>query len=173
MTTGRINQVVTKPTRPSAPSRLWWSAGRLNRIHQMDTFNSTSQRENQVSNAKLTTVTEKQVRRKSLARSNCASGQFPPRQSAGILKERMRPNTRNLCSFQSNPTHWVAHNQRSPILADAPKDRKARADTSKPQVRTQTQSSRVGSQGAGVRSATTGKLATASPHIYNSPYCSQ
>jgi len=47
-----------------------WSAGRLNRIHQMDTFNSSS-RGSQASNAKLTTVTEKLVRGKLREKQLC------------------------------------------------------------------------------------------------------
>ena len=100
----------------------------------MDTFNSNSQG-SWASNAKLTNVTKKQIRRKLLQRSNCASKPVPAKaerwdshgQSVGI-----RPSTRNLCLFPSNRTHWVAYNQGSPFLADAPKDRKGWADTSNP-----------------------------------------
>ena len=42
MTTGRINQVITKPTQPPKQLNSERLAGRLNRIHQMDTFNSHS-----------------------------------------------------------------------------------------------------------------------------------
>jgi len=92
--------------------------------------------------------------------------QFPPRQSVGIPMEcttGVRPSTRNLCLFLSNPTQWVAYNQDSPFLADAPKDRKSWADNNKPQFRTQTQMSRVGSQDEAVRSAATGRLESTQP----------
>ena len=134
----------------------------------MDTFNSNSL-ESQVSNAKLTIVTEKQVWRKQLQEATVHQNLFPPRQSVGIPMIKttgIRPSTRNLCLFQSNRTQRVTHNQGSPFLADTPKGRKGWANTSKPQVRTQTQLSRVGSQGAGICSAAnTGKLEDSNPHI--------
>jgi hypothetical protein len=130
MTTGRINQVVTKPTQPSAPQRHWRLAGRWNRIHQMDKFNSNS-RGNWVSNAKLTNVTKKQIWRKLLQKNNCASKPAPAKAECWDSR-RIRPSTRNLCLFPSNRTQWVAYNQGSPFLADAPKDRKGWADTSNP-----------------------------------------
>ena len=110
------------------------SAGRLNRIHQMDKFNSNSQG-SRVSNAKLTNVTKKQIwrkllRKKKLCTKTCSrQGRALgfPWQAKGI-----RPSTRNLCLFPSNRTHWVAYNQGSPFLADAPKGRKGWADTSNP-----------------------------------------
>ena len=127
----------------------------------MDTFNSNS-RGSRASDAKLTNVTKKQIRRKLLQRSSCASKPVPAKaerwDSHGKTKG-LRPSTRNLCLFPRNRTHWVAYNQVSPFLADTPKDRKGWANTSKPQVRTQTQLSRVGSQGTGIYSAAnTGKL---------------
>ena len=125
----------------------------------MDTFNSNSQG-NWASNAKLTNVTKKQVRRKLLQRSSCASKPVPAKAERWDFHGKtigIRPSTRNLCLFQSNRTHWVAYNQGSPFLADAPKDRKGWANTNKPQERTQTQLRRVG--GAGIYSAAnTGKL---------------
>ena len=134
----------------------------------MDTFNSNSQG-SWASNAKLTNVTKKQVRRKLLQRSSCASKPVPAKAERWDFHGKtigIRPSTRNLCLFQSNRTHWVAYNQGSPFLADAPRDRKGWANTNKPQVRTQTQLSRVGSQGAGIHSAAnTGKLKG-----FNSPY---
>ena len=121
----------------------------------MDTFNSNS-RGSRASNAKLTSVTKKQVRRKLLQRSSCASKPAPAKAERWDSHRKtigIRPSTRNLCLFPSNRTHWVTHNQGSPFLADAPRGRKGWANTSKPQVRTQTQLSRVGSQSAGICSA--------------------
>ena len=127
----------------------------------MDTFNSNS-RGSRASNAELTNVTKKQIRRKLLQRSSCASKPVPAKAERWDFHGKtkgIRPSTRNLCLFPRSHTHWVAYNQVSPFLADTPKGRKGWANTSKPQVRTQTQLSRVGSQGAGIYSAAnTGKL---------------
>ena len=171
MTTGRINQVVTKPTRPSAPRRHRRSAGRLNRIHKW----TLSTRAPEGVKFPMPSL-HLRLRSKSDAshsqEATVHQNLFPPRQGVGIPRiskgdsRGMRPSTRNLCSFPSNPTQWVVHNQDSPFLADAPKDSKGWADTSKPQVRTPTQLSRVGSQGAGGRSAATGR----SDETSNPPY---
>ena len=87
---------------------------------------------------------EKQLCLKTSPRQGRALG-FQPRDAVG-----MRPDARNLCSFPSNPTHWVAHNRESPHSSLTPR-RTARAKhvPDKSQVRTQTQLGRVGSQDAG------------------------
>ena len=69
-----------------------------------------------------------------LQRNSCASKSNPAEAGCWDFWKEMQPSTRNLYPFQSNPTHWVAHNQDSSFLADAPKNRKSWANTSYPRL---------------------------------------
>jgi len=158
MTTGRINQVVTKPTQPLAPRRRQRKAGRLNRIHRMDTFHSNPKKGVEFPMPSL------QLWLRIKSNASCSQvaavrqNQIPPRQSVGIpIKNRSTTKHPKPDLFPSNPTQWVAHNQ-VPNSSQTPRrTASCWADTSKPQVRIQTQLRRMGSQGAGIRSAATGK----------------
>ena len=101
----------------------------------MDTFNSNSREGDEYPMPSLQVWLRNKSDASYSEEAAVRQNPLPPRQSVGIPMEEtigIRPSTRNLCLFPSNRTHWVAYNQVSPFLADAPKDRKGWANTSDP-----------------------------------------
>ena len=140
MTTGRINQVVTKPTRPcrtaSQKLRRWrckvgWQV-KQNPLSW--TLSIQIPEGNEFSMPSLQLWLRNGLDARCSIEATVRLNPFPPRQSVGIPTGStvgIRPSTRNLRLFPSNCTHWVTHNQVSLPLADAPRGRKGWTDTSR------------------------------------------
>ena len=132
MTTGRINQVVTKPTQTLIPSRYSSLVGRLNRIHQMDTINSIPKGIKYPMPSLQLWLRHKS--NASRSRSCYASKFSPAKAEDWELHERHRVATNHSKPlFHSKQPYSLSNLQPSfPIPYRIPEDRKAWANAKSP-----------------------------------------
>ena len=156
MTTGRINQVITKPTQPPKQLNSERLAGRLNRIHQMDTFNSHSL-ECKYPMPSLHLWLRHKSNANPSKKELCIKTQSRQGRVLGVPCKTQNcdqaPETFTIFQATILIEYFTTKFPHSSLNPDGPQ---GLSRCKQPQDRTQTQLSRVGKQGASIHSAVGG-----------------